>query len=202
MSEWKLTYFDAPVSRGEECRLALFLAGIPFEDERLQNPQWKERQASTPFGALPVLTVEGHAPIAQSNAILRLVGSQNGLHPPDAWEAARHEALMGAVEDMRGRLGPTGRIQDPAERKRAREEFAQNYLRDWAAHVEKQIREPFIGGAAIHVADLKLFVAQTPIRKGTMDHVPASILEALPKLTRHYEAVKSYPRVVAWYARS
>jgi glutathione S-transferase len=41
MSKPKLFYFDAPVSRGEECRLALHLAGIDFEDERM------------PYGVLP-----------------------------------------------------------------------------------------------------------------------------------------------------
>ena len=37
MSKPKLTYFDAPVSRGEECRLALHLAGIDFEDVRIKR---------------------------------------------------------------------------------------------------------------------------------------------------------------------
>lgn len=35
MSKPKLTYFDAPASRGEECRLALHIAGVPFEDNRI-----------------------------------------------------------------------------------------------------------------------------------------------------------------------
>ena len=38
MSKPKLIYFDAPVSRGEECRLALHLAGIDFEDVRIDPP--------------------------------------------------------------------------------------------------------------------------------------------------------------------
>ena len=32
MSKPKLSYFDAPVSRGEECRLALHAANVDFED--------------------------------------------------------------------------------------------------------------------------------------------------------------------------
>ena len=68
MPKITLTYFDFAGSRGEECRLALHLAGVPFEDERLKGSAWQSRKASAPFGALPVLTVEGHSPIAQSNA--------------------------------------------------------------------------------------------------------------------------------------
>ena len=35
MQKPKLTYFDAPVSRGEECRLALHFSGIEFEGVRI-----------------------------------------------------------------------------------------------------------------------------------------------------------------------
>ena len=68
MALYKLTYFDTATSRGEECRLALHVAGLPFEDDRLNRDQWTARKASTPFGALPVLAVEGRQ-LAQSNAI-------------------------------------------------------------------------------------------------------------------------------------
>src|SRR5260370_31184885 len=80
MALYKLTYFDAAASRGDECRLALHVAGLSFEDERLNRDQWTLRKASTPFGALPVLTAHGR-PLPQSNAILRFIGSPPGLHP-------------------------------------------------------------------------------------------------------------------------
>jgi prostaglandin-H2 D-isomerase / glutathione transferase len=195
-----LTYFDNPASRGEECRLALFAAGVPFTDERLKFPEWEKRKPSTPYGALPVLTAEGHPPLAQSNAILRLIGSLHGLHPTDAWEAARHEALMGAVEDLRGRLGAIRNLKDE-EKKRAREELAQGFFQEWGGHVQAQINGPFIGGANLQVADLKLFVTVTPFLKGAIDHIPSDVFKAFPKLLAHYEAVKAHPKVVAWYAR-
>ena len=201
MNNVTLTYFEPSTSRGEECRLALTLAGVPFKDERLTGEQWAARKASTPFGALPVLTVEGHPPLAQTNAILRLVGSLHGLHPTDPYEAARHEAVMGAVEDFRVRFGPTNRIKDPVEKQAAREEFARTYLPDWCARMEKQIRGPFIGGADLNVADLKLFVLLTPFLKGSMDHVAPGAFSPFPALLRQVEAVKAHPRIAAWYAR-
>jgi len=200
MSKMTLTYFDAPVSRGEECRLALFLAGVPFTDDRLKPGEFDKRKASTPYGAVPVLTAEGHPAIAQSNAILRLVGSLHGLHPSDPWEAARHEALMGAIEDMRVRLTAT-RHADKAALQKAREDFAKGYLMEWAGHVQAQLGDPFVGGSSVQVSDLKLFVVMTPIMKGSMDHIPATIFDDFPKLTRHHAAVKAHPKVVEWYAR-
>jgi len=201
MTNYKLTYFDAPVSRGEECRLALHLAGLPFEDERLNRDQWAARKESTPFGALPVLTVDGRQ-LAQSNAILRFIGSQHGLHPAEPFEAALHESVLCAVEDLRTRMQPIIRIKDEAEKKRARQEAASGYLQEWGAAIERQIGAgPFLAGAKACVADLKLFVAAGTYLKGSIDYIPADVFRAFPKLLRLIEAVKQHPRVVEWYAR-
>ena len=201
MPAYKLTYFDVPVSRGEECRLALHLAGVPFEDERLQQADWTARKASFPFGALPVLAVEGKGAIAQSNAILRFVGAQHGLHPTEPFEAARHEALMGAIEDLRARVGQVTRIKEEPEKSRARGELAAGYLQEWGGFVERQIGEgPFMAGGSINIVDLKLFVALSTFLRGSMDHIPADVFKAFPKLLKLIDAVKRHPKVVEWYA--
>src|SRR3954469_5070767 len=201
MAQYKLTYFDTDSSRGEECRLALHVAGLPFEDERLNRDQWAARKASTPFGALPVLAIEGRQ-LAQSNAILRFIGSQHGLHPPEPFEAALHESLMCAVEDLRTRMGPIIRIKDEAEKKRARQEAAAGYLQEWGAAIEPQIGAgPFLAGAKPCVAVLHPFAAAGTYLKGSIDYIPADVFRAFPKLLRLVEAVKQHPKVVDWYAR-
>ncbi len=201
MTSPTLTYFDIPTSRGEECRLALFIASVPFNDERLNQEQWAARKASAPYGALPVFTSDGRPPLAQSNAILRMIGSQHGLLPADAWESARHEAVMCSVEEMRARLGPTGRIKDPAEKKQAREALATGFFPEWGGQIERQIQGPFVGGAALSVADLKLFVALTPLSRGSIDHIPPETFGPFPKLLALVAAVKAHPKVAEWYAR-
>lgn len=201
MTQPTLTYFDIPTSRGEECRLAFFIAGVPFTDERLEPEQWASRKSVAPFGALPYLTMAGRPPLAQSNAILRMIGSQHGLLPAEPWESARHEAVMCAVEEMRTKLGPTLRIKDPDEKKTAREAFASGPLKEWAQQIEQQILGPFLGGAQLSVADLKLFVSTSTMLKGSVDFIPPSTFAAYPKLLALVEAVKTHPKVVAWYAR-
>lgn len=201
MSQPTLTYFDIPTSRGEEIRLALTIAGVAFTDERLNREQWEARKASAPFGALPIFTSEGRPPLAQSNAILRMLGTQHGLLPADAWESARHEAVMCAVEEMRAKLGPTNRIKDPAEKQAAREALAKSYFPEWCAQIERQITGPFLGGAALSVADLKLFVAMGPLLAGKLDHIPTETFSPFTKLLALVAAVKTHPKVVAWYAR-
>lgn len=202
MSKPKLSYFDAPVSRGEECRLALHLAGVDFEDNRVKGPDWPAFKATTPFGSVPVLEMEGHPPLAQSNAILVLIGRLHGLHPKDLFEAARHESLMAAVEDLRAAIAPSLRLKDEDEKRKAREALATTTIPTWAANVERQLGDgPFVAGAKPSVADLKLFTIVRWVKSGALDHIPATTFDAFPKLTRVHDAVRDYPAVVAWYAK-
>jgi prostaglandin-H2 D-isomerase / glutathione transferase len=202
MSKPRLTYFDAPASRGEECRLAFHLAGVDFEDNRIAGDSWASLKPTTPYGSLPVLELGGAPPLAQSNAILVLIGRVHGLHPADPQEAARHEALMCHVEDLRCQVAPTLRISDPAEKKRAREALAATYLPSWGSYTERQLGPgPFVAGGKLHVVDLKLHMIVRWFARGGVDHVPATIFAGLPKLTRLYEAVGDDARIQSWYAK-
>lgn len=201
MSRPKLTYFDAPISRGEECRLALHPAGVDFEDVRIKRDDWPELKPKTPFGGLPTLELPGHPVLAQSNAILVLVGRRYGLHPKDDVEAARHEAVLQHVEDLRAAMAPSLRMKDEAEKKAAREALAALTLPTWAANIDRQIVGPFFGGSQLHVADVKLFVAVRWITSGTVDHVPTTVFSEAKKLTALVDAVGKHERVKAWYAK-
>jgi glutathione S-transferase len=202
MNKTKLTYFDAPVSRGEECRLALHLAGIDFEDVRIKGADWPAMKERTLYGALPVLELPGRPPLAHSNAILVMIGRAHDLHPSDDFDAARHEGMMQHVEDLRGVVGPTIRMSEP-EKKAARVAFVEGYLPAWGRSAEKNILgEPFFGGAKLNVVDLKLHMAVRWFIGGKVDYIPATIFAAYPKLIRVHDAVRDHPGVKSWYARS
>ena len=201
MNRPKLTYFDAPVSRGEECRLALHLASVDFEDERIKPADWAATKDSTPYGAMPVLHLPGHAPLAHTNPILVLIGRRHGLHPADDFEAARHEGMMAHVEDLRGVVGPTLRLSG-AEKQAAREAIAANFLPAWGRAAERNITgSPFFAGEKVHVVDLKLHMAVRWFIGGNVDHIPATIFNPFPKLMGVYQAVREHPGVMSWYAR-
>ncbi len=202
MANVKLTYFDLAGSRGEEVRLALSMAGVPFDDIRVDRARFGEMRAKTPFGSLPVLEIEGKGVFGQSNAILRLIGRQHGLYPDDLFEAARHDALMDAAEDFRARISPSMRMQDEDERKAARQELADGYVPQWAECIERQLGDgPFVGGDRPSVADIKLYMIHTWISRGGLDGIPADRFDAYPKLTAVADAIRNHPAVVAWYAR-
>jgi glutathione S-transferase len=202
MSKPKLTYFDAPISRGEECRLALHVAGVDFEDHRIKREEWNALKPNTPYGGLPLFEVPGHPVLAQSNAILVLIGRRHGLHPKDDFEAARHEGMMEHVEVLRGVVTPTMRMTNADEKKKAREDLAANYIPGWAANAEKQIGEgPFFGGSTLNVVDFKLLMAVRWFRSGSLDHIPTTVLAGYPKLNRLADAVEAHPAVKVWYAK-
>ena len=203
MSRPKLTYFDSPMSRGEEARLALVIAGVDFEDHRIQREDWPAMKASMPYGQLPVVELPGKPPLAQVNAILELIGRRHGLHPTDDFEAARHLGMMQHVEDLRATMSPTIRMADP-EKKTAREALVKDYLPAWGQFAERNITGPgpYFAGADPSVVDVKLHMAVRWFAGGKVDYVPADIFSAFPKLVAAHDAVRDHPRVKAWYARS
>jgi glutathione S-transferase len=198
-----LTYFDGAFSRGEECRLALFVAGVDFADRRLSRDQWMALKPSTPFGSVPILELPGKPVLAQSNAILGYVGRLHGLHPADAHEAALHEAMMGHVEDLRAAITPSMRANDPAEKQRLREALAATTIPTWAAQAERAIdaRGPFFAGEKIHVVDFKILMTVRWLRGGSLDHIPKTVLDGAPRLLRVHDAVDAHPRVREWTSR-
>ena len=201
MSKPRLIYFDAAVSRGEECRLALHLAGVDFEDLRIAAAAWPALKEQMPYGALPVLEWPGRPALAQTNAILVLIGRRHGLHPTDAFEAARHEGMMQHVEDLRAVVSPTLRMGD-AEKQAAREALVAGFLPAWAKAAEHNILgAPFFGGAKLHVVDLKLHLAVRWFIGGKVDHIPATIFAAYPRLMGVHEAVRDHAGVKSWYAK-
>lgn len=206
MSKPRLIYFDLAGSRGEECRVALSLAGIDFEDVRIPRADWPALKPKTPFASLPILELPGKAALGQSNAILVYIGRQHGLHPENDFTAAQHEALMDYVEDLRHTVGPTLRIADEAEKRAAREELARTYLPTWGTNVENQLTQlssqPFVGGDKLHVVDIKLYMVVRWLASGTVDHIPKTVFDHCPKLMRVYQSVDEHAGVQAWLKRS
>jgi prostaglandin-H2 D-isomerase / glutathione transferase len=208
MPTTKLTYFDFAGSRGEECRLALHLAGVEFEDHRIDGQTWPELRDRSPFRSLPFLAIEGLGTLAQTNAILVYIGREHGLHPRDPWQAAQHEQLMAAVEDLRAMVMPvlraTGSEVDPHERQRVREELVAGTLRPWGGCVERALTAlgagPFVAGEAIHVADLKLYMAARWFGSGKVDHVPTDVFADCPRLLAVERAVATHPEILRWYS--
>ena len=119
MPKLKLSYFDFDGGRAEPARLAMFIAGIDFEDHRIPFAQWPAVKSEMPLHAIPVLEVDGTV-LTQSNTINRYVGRLAGLYPEDTWQATLCDETMAAIEDIGSMVVATFRMADE-EKKAARE---------------------------------------------------------------------------------
>jgi glutathione S-transferase len=203
MTKLKLTYFDFHGGRGEPARLALSIGGIPFEDDRVAPSDWERRKAHTPFGALPVLEVDGQT-LAQSNAINRYVGKITDLYPSDPWEAAVCDEVMEAVEDIGTKIA--GTLFLPEEQKKAqRKALVEGPIPFYLIRLQERLEAHggrYFAADRLSVADLKIFVWIRHLKSGALDHVPTDLPDHVaPKLVEHYERVKNDPRVKAYYAK-
>ena len=61
MPKLKITYFDIQGGRAEVARLALTIAEVPFEDDRITFEQFGETRLLMPFGAVPIMEVDGRS---------------------------------------------------------------------------------------------------------------------------------------------
>jgi len=204
MPNLKLTYFDIHGGRGEPARLALYLGGVAFEDDRISFQEFGAKRASYPFKRVPLLQIDDDE-LSQCNSINRYVGKLAGLYPSDSLQAAYCDEAMDAVEDIVSQQVVTMRIKDEAEKKAAREALANGpitlYLQRMQAMLEARGGEYFAAGR-LTVADLKVMVWVRTLRSGILDYIPADLPDKLaPKLVDHLDRVLKHPKVAEYYAR-
>lgn len=203
MAKLKLTYFDFDGGRGEPARLALHIAGIAFDDQRIAGKDWPAFRDKTPFLAMPTLEVDGKV-VSQSNSINRYVGKLAGLYPKDDWQAVLCDEAMDAAEDIGTRIAQTMDLPEDAKRK-AREELVAGritrYLEQLQARLKAAGGEYFADGR-LTVADLKVFVWIRWLRSGKLDHIPKDLVDRVaPLLIKHFERVENHPSVAEYYKR-
>ena len=202
MSNYKLTYFNFDGGRGEPVRIALHAADIEFEDERLSFEQFSEMRHSTPFNALPVLSVDG-ADITQSNSLLRYVGKMADLYPTDNLQALYCDEVMSVFEDINHQVGQTLFLQGE-ELRLAREKLVDGWLTVYLQGLNILLARgggEYFADNQLTVADLKAFVQVRSLSSGLLDHVPTDLVDRLaPTLLEHQGRIEADARVVAYYA--
>ncbi|GMR35080.1 hypothetical protein PMAYCL1PPCAC_05275 [Pristionchus mayeri] len=102
MPEYKLVYF-AFRGLGEVPRQLFSLAGVKFENVRIEDDDWDanpKHRENTPFGQMPVLFVDGK-PIPQSFAINRYIAKQyEGMAGKTPFESAWVDAIADQWKDF------------------------------------------------------------------------------------------------------
>jgi glutathione S-transferase len=203
MSMLTLIYFDFHGGRGEPARLALAIAGIEFEEERVPLNDWLRRKADTPFGGLPVLEVDG-ATVSQSNGINRYVGKLAGLYPSDPWQAALCDEIMDAVEDITNKITATFDLPDE-EKKARRQALTDGAITFYLNRLQQRLEDRgghYFAGGRLSVADLKVFVWIDHLKSGKLEYIPTDLPDRVaPKLVALHQRVKEHAGVKGYYAK-
>ena len=199
----KLFYFDFHGGRGETARLALSIGNVPFVDERVKGADWPPLKPSMPFGAMPVLEVDGQR-ISQSNAINCYVGKLAGLYPDDPWQAAQCDEVCCAVEALNDELGPSFSLK-AEEQRRERERLLAGPIPRCLKGLDNLLAQrggEWFAAGRFTIADLKVLEITNMLSSGRLDHIPADTVErTAPALAAHRVRVLAHPGVRAYYLR-
>jgi len=215
----KFTYFN--VEGGGECvRLAFVLGGVPYVDERIDMPtQWPTLKPKAPFGQLPLMTVNGSQPIAQSAGMLRYAAKVAGLVPDDPVEFLKAEEVIGLSWDLVTAITPsmqldrrpqlygyTGTPQseltriavDMREKLSADDGEINRFLGYLDGLLAKNGTGWFVGDKP-SIAECEVIPRLRSLRKGNRDGFPKEIVDKHKNLMRMYWAFHDLPAVRAHY---
>ncbi|KAL2917171.1 hypothetical protein HK105_203256 [Polyrhizophydium stewartii] len=200
----KLTYWDI-TARGEPTRLALTIGGIPFEDHRVARSDWPELKKKTPFGQIPVLTVNGVTQVAQSNGLLRYAGTLAGLYPAaDPLKAALVDQVVLHIEDMYNMLYATFVEENEERRKAARKALGDERFPPMFASLDAVIAKHTGGkwcvGDSMTVADIGVYTFVSYFKWRDFSPMPKTLTDSYPHIMGVFEAVGAHPRVIEWEA--
>ncbi|KDO29162.1 hypothetical protein SPRG_05406 [Saprolegnia parasitica CBS 223.65] len=197
----KLSYFDM-AGRAELTRLALYVADIPFEDERLTGEQFAARKQSLPFKQLPTLTVNGNV-LAQSHAMARYAASLGGLYPAaDPLAAYRVDEILAASQDVLDALIVAAFSRDAAAKPALIKDLVETKLPTMLPCIEARLTSSgkYFLGDTLTLADLELYLMWGNLTSGKWEGVPTTIADGYTRWKALAAAVSAHPRVQAWNA--
>ncbi|KAL6749860.1 glutathione S-transferase [Haematococcus lacustris] len=193
-------YFDLP-GRAETTRLLLKMGGIEYEEKIIERETWPDVKKTMPFGQVPVLEVDGKL-LAQSSAMERYAAGLAHLLPTDLWALAKHDELLGFLNEIGDLLMATYSIQDPEAKIKARQDLVAGPIKAKLEKLSSMLEAAggkfFLGETALYV-DIAIFKSLSGLTGGTMDGVPTTLLDDYPVLKAFHSRVAALPPIKAFY---
>ena len=199
----ELIYLDHHYWRAECARVALHIAGIPFDDRRLDYEGMYASGALT-FGTFPALVVGGKGVINQTQAIARYVDTLAELYPKDPFLAAKCDEAIDGLTDVSDLVTATMRERDPRRKIAWRQALIASdgrmtMLLGGLEQLLAQSGAAYVSGDSMSVADLALWRAVGWLSSGCIDGVPPTYIEStFPKLWALHKAIDAHPKVAEW----
>jgi len=194
--KYRLNYFDG-MGRAEPTRWVFAYSGTDYEDVRIPKADWPALKATTPFGQLPYLEVDGK-PVAQSLTIARFAARKTGLVGHDDFEAAQADALVDYVTDAVKGLAATFSEPDEAKKKILKDAYLKEGVQPFLKGLERHLAannkgEGFFVGSKPTWADFVIVIF--------LDNLVASdsgVLENYKLLKAHSQRVHELKGIKEW----
>lgn len=186
-------------------RLAFAIGNVPFDDLRIGGDDWPNLRPNTPYGSLPILTVDGRV-YAQSTAILRYAGKLAGLYPEDPEDALKVDEVLDLLTDANSALHLS--LADEVAALAARERFVEKDVPALFGGLEKRLEMfsegngPFVLGSAISIADIALYSANVFLNSGMVRFLKMDCLQPFGRTMAVVEAVENHPGVAEWVSKN
>ena len=185
----KLTYFGIG-GRAEPIRALLHFANHEFEDNRVSQDDFATLKASLPLGSLPVWEEDGET-IAQSAAILRMLGIRYGMYSTEANICWNIDSLIDFMEEnfndmltycMKPLLGAP--VEDADKQKY--EGYFEKMIPFLNARCESHDKKWIAGTDHFTIADLKVYQGMLMSLEIESNPAPADVKEAMrQKIAQH-----------------
>eukprot|EP00747_Dinoflagellata_sp_TGD_P190857 gnl/TRDRNA2_/TRDRNA2_53393_c0_seq1.p1 gnl/TRDRNA2_/TRDRNA2_53393_c0~~gnl/TRDRNA2_/TRDRNA2_53393_c0_seq1.p1 ORF type:complete len:230 (-),score=41.33 gnl/TRDRNA2_/TRDRNA2_53393_c0_seq1:99-788(-) len=207
-SSLKVYWWDAPGRGGEPARLALTVAGLPFEDVRVSftgNVWQSEHKHRAPWGKMPLLEVDGEM-LAESGAILRYLAPLCKMAPESSWQQAKMDEFLDVIiTDLEASAMFNGRKGDELVAARAEAAKPGSVFHEWLGKIDAKLaanESGFAVGDALTMADIKLFCETSAMVSGFYDGFPGdeSLYSTYPHIQAHRTKIASIPAVKSYYA--
>lgn len=194
-TKYKLTYFNVR-AKAEVIRWIFAVAGVEYEDKRIDNAEWAKMKDTVPFGQLPILEENGTV-WCQSWTIARMLSKRFGLMGKSEYEENRINMIVDCVDDM---TRPAIRLNFASDEDRPKLEKEWKEVEEprYCSRFEKLLisnngGDGYFVGDSLSLADISVCVWMGWVRP--VDYTP------YPKLAGHRARVISQHRIAAWLAK-
>ncbi|XP_046580245.1 glutathione S-transferase 1-like [Haliotis rubra] len=194
MTSYSLLYFNGR-GRAEVIRLLFTLQGQKFEDKRVTHETWHAIKPNTPFGKMPVLTIDGKE-YTESLAIAKFLAKEFGFYGSNNQEEYEIDQITGMCHDLFLELVKEFFEQDSDRKAEIQRNLKEKTKPRIVGNLEKVLSAKGNGyciGETLSLGDLVIY--------DTLDgRVEDDIIDKNPNVKAVMNNVKSNDRIEAYLA--
>lgn len=207
----------------EQVRIALAIAGIPFENVNVAFDEWPTKKPTTKYGQLPEMILPNKTVVTDSMCMLRLAGeadAEGKLYPAEIAARVKVEQVLGLVGDLSRAWRPAMYVgmrpqvmgyppkdewaDAEATIEKMRSGFIAEELPKFMGYFSDLIKEEggdkFLTGEDLTIADIAAYQQIAYFRKGFADYVPKECLDMFPEVLAWMGRVEGNSKVAAYKA--